>query len=172
MRQGSISVVAGGDEQRRSDGRASTSVEIVGPVQPAHVEQRRVLAIDCLGVAASECEIYFDFRPRRRLLEVFAAMAQAPLLGVPPDDDIVDRKEESGATLSPGVTAAAVAACTLQALAPPVAGAACSCTLHGDACTLHGDACTLQALGRPVKEKKQSIEQAERVHRVRWRRLL
>ena len=123
MRQGSISVVAGGDEQRRSDGRASTSVEIVGPVQPAHVEQRRVLAIDCLGVAASECEIYFDCPARLHLHKVFAELARAPVHGVPPDecdlDQQEDQQEQTRATSSSGATAAAGAACTLQALARP-----------------------------------------------------
>ena len=71
-----------------------------------------MLAIDCRGVAASECEFYLDFRARRHLLESFAAMAHAPVHGMPLGDGIVDRPE--------GATAAAGAACTLQALARPV----------------------------------------------------
>ena len=121
---------------------------MVGPVQPAHAEQRRVLAIDCLGVAASECEIYFDRPARRHLLEVFADMARAPVHGVPPDDGVVDQQEDqqeqTRATSSSGATAAA------------------------------GAAKTLQALARPVTEKNKAIERAERIHRVHsslWRGL-
>ena len=115
-----VNVAASEGEQRRRVGHASTSVEMVGPM-PAHAEQRRVLANDCLGVAASECVIYFDFRARRHLFEVFAAMARARLDGVPPDVCIVGQKEQPGATSSPGATAAAAAAKALQALAGSVA---------------------------------------------------
>ena len=48
-------------------------------------------------------------------------MARARLDGVPPDVCIVGQKEQPGATLSPGATAAAAAAKALQALAGSVA---------------------------------------------------
>ena len=49
-----------------------------------------------------------------------------------------------------------------------------SATLSSGATAAAGAACTLQALARPVTEKKQAMEQAERIHRVRsslWRGL-
>ena len=49
-----------------------------------------------------------------------------------------------------------------------------SATLSSGATAAAGAACTLQALAPPVTEKKQAMEQAERIHRVRsslWRGL-